>query len=164
MQHHKKTVWDAKIAPRHLIYLGDGAALAFAKRSLERHGGNLVVLDVDVDERTLIADPAFVEACGRLKDIGLTAPPLLDAATSLACSGRVAIAAGARICRRRICRDASTFWTVAEGSGLVCHAQAWHDAKLWRHLATRSEGVFNSARDWRDYVGTQLLEAFFSEY
>lgn len=85
-QHGGVCCWDEEIAPRDLVYLGDGMALAYLGVVIRTHGGTPVLLDVEVADEDLAPDPAYLQAVESLDPAKFA--PTTEA--SLYWSGRVA--------------------------------------------------------------------------
>lgn len=112
--------WPDEVAPRRFLYLGDAASIAFLGKVLQRHGGRPVLLDVQVDESLLEPDPAYVETCQRLVQLGL--PELqTGAGASLFWSGRVATTGPVTLVRRRVCVIAVSAWHACLSRHICCN-------------------------------------------
>lgn len=162
-QHCGATVFSADIAPRDLIYLGDGVSLVFAALAMMHHGGDPVILDVEVAWSSLVPDPAYLVARHRLASVGLTGFGH-DTVSSLYWSGRVATRGPALIRQRRVCRDLPSFKANLVNAQLPDHAQAWHDARIWRQAAADSGASVSSGAEWRHHLGDVFVRALFRPY
>ncbi len=161
-QHGGVTVWSKDTAPPHFLYLGDAATcIVFGLKAMQRHGGELVLLEVEVDDDALEPDPAYLVARQRLLMLGIdgfgeTAEAGLEA------SGRVATKGPVNVVQRLMCNDRPSLAKALEDTRLLQHIEAWHDAR------TRPSVVnglpMQSAKQWRDHVAGVMLPKLFVVY
>jgi len=157
------TVFSADIAPRDLIYLGDGVSLVFAVLAMMHHGEDPVILDVEVAWSSLVPDPAYLVATQRAASVGLTGFGH-DTVSSLYWSGRVATRGPVLIRQRRVCRDLPSFKANLVRAQLRDHAQAWHDDRLWRQAAADNGASVSSGAEWRHHLGDVFARGLFRPY
>lgn len=162
-QHGGATVWSADVAPRDLIYLGDGVSLVFAVLAMRHHGGEPVLLDVEVAWSSLVPDPAYLVATERMADVGLTRFGQ-DTTSSLYWSGRAATRRPVLIRQRRVCRDLPSFKANLVRAQLAEHAQAWHYDRIWQQAAADHGASVRSGAEWRHHVGDVLARGLFEPY
>jgi hypothetical protein len=159
--HGRACPWPKDVAPRHLIYLGDATSLVFAVRAITVHGGMPVLLEVDATAATLQPDPAYLVARSRLlgpNQLGC------EPSSSWEAAGRVATQGPVRVRARHVCTDVASLLVNLQTSGLVRHAEAWHDDQIWREAQALYGLRFSTAAEWRRHVGKKLTAAFFRPY
>jgi hypothetical protein len=159
-QHGGLCGWDAAVAPRHLIYLGDAVSLVFANRALSVHGGVPVLLEVEVAEHLLQPDPAYLVARDNLTKMGHTKFGA-DTLSSLYWSGRVATTGPVNILARYRCSDIGDFLVGLLNTALGDHTEKWFDDAIWQAAASRANIQFKSGSDWRAHIGTTLTNQCF---
>jgi hypothetical protein len=162
-RHEATTVWPADVAPRHLIYLGDAVSLVFAAVAMTRHGGEPVLLDVEVARSSLEPDPAYLEATRRLATFGPTNYGQ-DAASSFQWTGRVATRGPVFIRQRRVCRNLPSLKANLQRAQLAEHAERWHDDRIWREASARVGATPRSGAEWRERIGDVFVADLFEPY
>ena len=154
-------MWTPDIAPTHLIYLGDAAtSLVFANQALTKHKGTPVLLEIEVGEHLLQADPAYLVTRQHLDRTNFGS----DVESSYEWSGRVATTGPVSVRRRLVCTDIFEFLIAIYHSGLADHVQRWHDDSVWRNAAAKFGQSPASASAWRSTIGDAIKALFFVQY